>query len=65
MGEKKAGQSRSACGDFHKQRELTFKACLGWQDEWILAPTCKILEVYKEVLTEFNHIYSVGFPNTT
>lgn len=64
---KKEGvHSRLAGGSFNKQKEFTHEASLGWQqDEWILAPTCKILKVYKEVLTEFNHIYPVGFPNTT
>lgn len=62
---KEAVHSRLAGGSFSKQKEFTHEASLGWQqDEWVLALTCKILKVYKEVLTEFSHIYPVGFPKT-
>lgn len=52
-------------GGFTKQKQLTYGACTGQQDEWIPAPTIQILKVYKEALTGFSHIYHAGVANTT
>lgn len=50
---------------FSKQRELAFKACLGWQDEWIPTPTCQILKAYKQTLPGVSHVSHAGVLNTT
>ena len=48
-------------GGFIRQTELTYETCLGQQqDEWILTLTYQILNVYKEALTGFSHVYCVG-----
>lgn len=52
-------------GGFTKQKQLTYGACTGQQNEWIPAPTIQILKVYKEALTGFSHIYHAGVANTT
>lgn len=53
-------------GNFKKQRELMYEACLGrQQDEWILTPACQIVKVYIEALTGFRHIYCAGVLNAT
>ena len=48
-GQKEAGHSRLVGGSFNKERELTYKECLGQQqEECIPSPTHQILKVYIE-----------------
>lgn len=63
---KEAGHSRLVSGSLNKERELTRKAYLGWQQEkWIRTSTHQILKTYKEVLTGVSHVYLAGVFSTT
>ena len=53
-------------GNFNKQRELPYEAYLEEeQDEWIPATASQILEMHKDPLTGFRHIYCANVLNTT